>query len=138
MSGRAFLDTNVLIYAFADNSAKLGVAERLVNRGGAVSIQILNELANALHRKFGFGWLQIREIIDSILVTCPNPLPISWETHRTGLRICERYGYSVYDGLIIAAALGARCRVLYSEDLQHGQIIDGVRIENPFRATSKP
>ncbi|HTW81330.1 MAG TPA: PIN domain-containing protein [Terracidiphilus sp.] len=138
MNGRTFLDTNVLIYAFADNSAKLGVAERLVNRGGAVNIQILNELANALHRKFGFGWLQIREIIDSILVTCPDPLPLGLETHRAGLRICERYGYSVYDGLIIAAALEADCRVLYSEDMQHGQVIDGLRIENPFRAISAP
>ena len=48
------------------------------------------------------------------------------------MRICERYGYSVYDGLIIAAAVEGDCTRLYSEDLQHGQIIEGLRIENPF------
>jgi len=132
MAGRVFLDTNVLIYAFAENSAKVDVAERLVNDGGVVSVQILNELVNALRRKFGFDWLRIREIIGSILSTCPNPLPLSLETHRAALRISERYGYSVYDGLIIAAAVEGDCTRLYSEDLQHGQIIEGLRIENPF------
>ena len=91
MAGRAFLDTNLLIYAFAENSAKVDVAERLVNDGGMVSVQILNELVNALRRKFGFGWPRIHEIVDSILTTCPNPLPLSLETHRAALRICERW-----------------------------------------------
>jgi predicted nucleic acid-binding protein len=54
------------------------------------------------------------------------------ETHRAALRICERYGYSVYDGLILASALEGGCKKLYSEDLQHGQVIEGLRIENPF------
>jgi len=54
MTGRVFLDTNLLIYAFAENSAKVDVAERLVNDGGVVSVQVLNELVNALNRKFGF------------------------------------------------------------------------------------
>jgi predicted nucleic acid-binding protein len=132
MTGRVFLDTNLLIYAFAENSAKVDVAERLVNDGGVVSVQGLNELVNALNRKFGFGWSRIRDIIDSILMTCPNPLPLTLETHRAGLRICERYGYSVYDGLIIAAALEGGCTRLCSEDMQHGQVIEGLRIENPF------
>jgi predicted nucleic acid-binding protein len=134
MAGRKFLDTNVLIYAFAENSAKMEVAERLVNEGAVVSVQVLNELVSALRRKFGFGWSRIRNIIDNILTTCPNPLPLSLETHRAALRVCERYGFSVYDGLIIAAALEGRCSILYTEDLQHGQIIEGVRIENPFLA----
>ena len=132
MAGRKFLDTNLLIYAFAENSARLDVAERLVNEGGVVSVQVLNELVSALSRKFGFGWSRIRDIVDSILMTCPNPMPLTLETHRAALRICERYGYSMYDGLIIAAALESGCTRLYSEDMQHGQVIEGLRIENPF------
>ena len=132
MSGRVFLDTNVLIYAFAEDSAKLDVAERLVNQGGVISVQVLNELMNALRREFGFGWPQIRRIIDSILMTCPGPLPLTLGTHRAALLICERYGYSVYDGLIIASAAEGGCTTLYSEDLQHGQVVDGARILNPF------
>lgn len=138
MSGLVFLDTNVLIYAYAENSAKLDVAERLVNGGGVVSVQILNELMNVLRRKFGFSWPEIRKIIDSVLMTSPNPLPLTLETHRAALRICERYGYSTYDGLIIAAAKEAGCTTLYSEDLQHGQVVEGVRILNPFLGTTVP
>ena len=138
MSAQVFLDTNVLIYAFAENSAKLDVAERLVNGGGVVSVQILNELTNALRRKFGFSFPEIRKIIDSVLMTCPDPLPLTLGTHRTASRICERYGYSVYDGLILAAAVEAGCSKLLTEDLQHGQVVEGVRIENPFLGLSAP
>jgi predicted nucleic acid-binding protein len=133
MSGRAFLDTNILIYAFAENDVRLDVAERIVNEGGVVSVQILNEVANTLRGKFRFAWKRIGEIIDSILSTCPDPLPLRVETHRAALRICERYKLSVYDGLVVAAALEAGCDKLYSEDLQHAQVIEGLRIVNPFR-----
>ena len=137
MSAQVFLDTNVLIYAFAENSAKLDVAERLVNGGGVVSVQILNELTNALRRKFGFSFPEIRKIIDSVLMTCPDPLPLTLETHRAALRICERYGFSMYDGLILAAAVEGRCSKFYSEDMQHGQVVEGLRIENPFLGTAR-
>jgi predicted nucleic acid-binding protein len=132
MRGRAFLDTNILIYAFAENDARLDAAERIVNEGGVVSVQVLNELAHTLRRKFRIAWTRVGEIIETILSTCPDPLPLSLETHRAALRICERYGFSIYDGLVIAAALEAGCSVLYTEDLQHGQIIGGVKIVNPF------
>jgi predicted nucleic acid-binding protein len=132
MNSQAFLDTNVLIYAFAENDSRLESAEKLVNAGGVVSVQILNEFANTLHRKFRFAWPRIHRIIDAILNTCPNPLPLSIDTHRKALLICERYRYSFYDGLILTSALEAGCRVLYTEDLQHGQVIEGLRIVNPF------
>jgi len=53
------------------------------------------------------------------------------------LRICERYGFSMYDGLILAAAVEGRCTKFYSEDMQHGQVVEGLRIENPFKGTLK-
>jgi predicted nucleic acid-binding protein len=67
-------------------------------------------------------------------MTCPDPLPLTLDTHRAALRICARYGFSVYDGLILAAAVEARCSRLLTEDLEHGQVVEGVRIENPFLA----
>lgn len=129
-----FFDSNVLIYAYTHAGDKTDAARRILSAGGAVSVQALNETANTLRRKFNVGWPRIGQIIDNILTTCPNPLPLSLETHRAALRVCERYGFSVYDGLIVAAALEGRCSILYTEDLQHGQIIEGVRIENPFLA----
>lgn len=132
---QAFFDSNVLIYAFTQAGEKTQQARLLISEGGAVSVHVLNETANVLRRKFKTPWQHIGQIIDSILENCPGPLTLSLEMHRSALRICERYGYSVYDGLVIAAALEARCSILYSEDMQHGQTVESLRIVNPFRAT---
>jgi predicted nucleic acid-binding protein len=138
MSRAVFFDSNILIYAFTQAGNKTNTAQQILSLGGAVNVQALNETANVLRRKFIVCWPRIGQIIDAIVKACPNPLPPSLETHRAALRICERYGYSMYDGLILAAAREAGCKTLYSEDLQHGQIIEGVQIENPFLATSMP
>jgi len=138
MKSQAFFDTNILIYAFAENDPRIDTAEKLVNAGGVVSVQVLNEVANTLSRKFRFSWLRIGGIIDQILATCPNPVSLSLDTHRRALRICERYKFSFYDGLVVASAMEAGCRILYTEDMQHGQVVDGVRIENPFLGKLTP
>jgi predicted nucleic acid-binding protein len=57
---------------------------------------------------------------------------VTIETHECGLAITKRYGYSIYDSLIAASALNAGCVVLYSEDFQHGQRVDGLTVRNPF------
>jgi predicted nucleic acid-binding protein len=132
MAGQVFFDSNVLIYAYTQAAEKTDKARELLSGGGAVSVQALNETANTLHRRFLAGWPRIEQIIDSILAVCPNPKPLSLETHRSACRICERYQYSFYDGLILASAHEARCSILYSEGLQHGQAVEGVRIVNPF------
>src|ERR1035441_10277189 len=134
MAQPAFFDSNILIYAFTQAGNKTETARRILSQGGVVNVQSLNETVNTLRRKFNVEWPRIGQIIDAIVKQCPKPLPVAWETHRAALRICERYGYSVYDGLIIAAAREAGCTTLYSEDLQHGQIIEDLRIENPFLA----
>lgn len=132
MQPRVFLDSNVLIYAFTQAEQKTEKARRLLSSGAFVSVHALNETANVLQRKFRTPWSRICAIVDAIVESCPDPLPLTLATHRSALRISERFKYSIYDGLILASALEARCEVLYSEDLQHGQIIDGLRIENPF------
>ncbi len=67
-------------------------------------------------------------------VLCPSKVPIEISTHEAALTIAENYGYEIYDALIVAAALEAGCATLCSEDLQHGQLIDGkLTIRNPFR-----
>jgi predicted nucleic acid-binding protein len=127
-----FLDTNILIYGVAETGRKSEIAEQLMADRGAISIQVLNELASVLRRRFKMEWRKVLEIITTILTRCPEPQPITLEVHLRALRICERYALSIYDGLIVASALEAGCRVLYTEDLQHGQVIEGLRIENPF------
>lgn len=133
MRSRPFFDSNCVIYAFTPAGAKTDTARALITTGGVVSLQVLNETANTLHRKFGVGWARIGEIIEEIQILCPRPRAMDVDTHRRAIRVCQRYNFSFYDGLIIASALEAGCRVLYTEDLHHGQVIDGLHIENPFR-----
>lgn len=142
MPAKDFLDTNVLIYAVAKNDRRASKAEALLARGGMISIQSLNEFVSVARRKLGMSWKEAKEFLDLIRILCHNPVPISLDTHRGALGIAEKYGYGIYDALIVAAALEAGCTTLYSEDLQDGQIIERqserqadrrLTIRNPFR-----
>jgi predicted nucleic acid-binding protein len=133
MPARDFFDTNVLIYAVGKNDPRASRAEVLLAGGGIVSIQSLNEFVSVARRKLGLPWKEVKEMLDIICVLCPDPVPISLDTHRGAVAIAEKYGYSIYDALIASAALEAGCKTLYSEDLQDGQIINRqLTIRNPF------
>ena len=134
MSDRGFFDSNVLVYVVGQEDARTETAEALLAGGGVISVQVLNELANVLRKKLGLSWEKIGETLAAIRTLCSPPLPLTIETHDAGLRIAAKYGYSVYDGLLVAAALEAECDTLYSEDLQDGQVIEGrLTIRHPFK-----
>jgi predicted nucleic acid-binding protein len=133
VSSDRFLDTNVLLYAHCEGDHRAAIAQRLLIEGGMVGVQVLNEFASVARAKLAFTWPEVKEAIEKIAILCPNPRPLSIETHLEALRISKRYGFSIWDGLIVAAAKEARCSTLLTEDLQHGQVVEGVRIENPFR-----
>jgi predicted nucleic acid-binding protein len=134
MPAKTFLDTNVLIYAVADDDPRSAQAEELLATGGMVSVQVLNEFVSVARRKLRMSWKEVKDALDAIRVLCPSVIPITTDTHEAALRIAEKYGYEIYDALILAAALDARCETISSEDLQHGQIIDGgLTVRNPFR-----
>ena len=123
----------MLIYAVGKNDPRASRAEVLLAGGGIVSIQSLNEFVSVARRKLGMPWKEVKEMLDIICVLCPDPVPISLDTHRGAVAIAEKYGYSIYDALIASAALEAGCKTLYSEDLQDGQIINRqLTIRNPF------
>lgn len=137
MPDRAFLDTNVLIYALAKDDPRSMQAEELLAAGGVISVQILNEFASVARRKMSMSWTEVAEALGAIRVLCPAPLPITMEMHEAALRVAEAYGYGIYDALVIAAALEVGCETLYSEELHDGQTIDGqVTIRNPFARSS--
>jgi predicted nucleic acid-binding protein len=95
-------------------------------------VQVLNEFVAVARRKLDKSWEEVRRALDILRVFCPEPVPLTVETHERAVHIAERYGYSIFDSLIIAAALDAGARTLYSEDMQDGQAIDGLTIRNPF------
>jgi predicted nucleic acid-binding protein len=138
MPDRVFFDTNVVIYALAQDDLRSARAEELLASGGVLSVQILNEFVSVAHRKIQMSWSEINEALDAIRILCPSPLPITVETHEAALRIAEKHGYGIYDALVIAAALESACDTLYSEDLRDGQTINGqVTIRNPFVDSSR-
>jgi predicted nucleic acid-binding protein len=132
MNGKPFFDTNVVIYAFRKDDPRSQIAETLLASGGTVSVQILNEFAAVARRKLQRSWDEIARALEILRVFCPAPAPLTIEIHEHALKIAERYGYSMFDSLVIAAALEAGSSTLYSEDMQDGQSIDGLMIRNPF------
>lgn len=132
MNGKPFFDTNVVLYAFRQDDPRSQVAEVLLAGGGAISVQVLNEFVAVARRKLNRSWNEIYRAIDVLRVFCPHPLSLTMETHEQALQIAERSGYSIFDSLIIAAAVQSRATILYSEDMHHGQRIGGLTIRNPF------
>jgi predicted nucleic acid-binding protein len=132
MNGEPFFDTNVLIYAFAQDDLRSQIARDLLQRGGVIGVQMLNEFVATARRKLGFTWDEVSEALAAIRVFCPRIVALTLETHERALHIAQRYGYQFYDALMIAAALAAGSNTLYTEDLQDGQRIEDVTISNPF------
>jgi predicted nucleic acid-binding protein len=129
----SFFDTNVLVYVASGDTAKADRAEATIAPGGAISVQVLNELANVARRKMQMSWVDTHALL-AMLRGLLTVHPLTLETHETGLRLAERYGISIYDAMIAAAAIHAGCDTLWSEDMQHGMTLDeGLRVINPFR-----
>jgi len=134
MKDSSFIDTNILLYCYSTTEPDKRAKATEVSNGFEVyiSTQVLKEFSNVLARKFKFGWDEIVHAIDEItsnyLIFINHP-----ETIKSACVIAEKYQFSFYDSLIIASALEAGCTTLYTEDLQHRQLIEGkLRIVNPF------
>lgn len=135
-----FIDTNVFVYLFDEtDDRKRTIAGRIIktaleNRTACISHQVVQETLNVVTRKLPSP--MTAENAQRFLMQVLAPL---WQImpnvafYRRGLEVQARYGFSFYDSLIIAAALESGCTCLYSEDLQHGQQIEGLTIENPFK-----
>lgn len=137
--GDFFLDTNILVYALDEaNPAKQKIAAQLVREAilsgrGVISVQVVQEFLNVALTKFKQPMTveecrgHIRNVLEPLCAYFP-----SISTLDRSLRIAEETGYHFYDALIVTAAIESGCRTLYSEDLQHGRVIQGVTVVNPF------
>ena len=130
----SFLDTNVLVYLASGDPKKADRAEQLVARGGMISVQVLNELANVARRKMHLSWDEIDEWL-STLRRLLTVVSLTLESHERGLRLAQRYQLSIYDAMIVASALEAGCDTLWTEDLHGGALFgESLRVVNPFQA----
>lgn len=129
---KGFFDTNVLLYLLSADGEKADRAEEVLAPGGTISVQVLNEFAAVARRKLGMPIGEIRDFLSDIRRIC-HVVSLDADTHDSALDVAERYGFGIYDALIVAAALGAGCDTLYTEDLQDGQRIENaLTVRNPF------
>lgn len=133
MSRRAFFDTNVSLYLLSGDASKSRRAETLLAAGGTISVQVLNEFVAAARCKRLADWDEIDELLLALRKLCKVE-PVTVEVHELGVQLVRQYGFHIYDACIVASAQLAGCTTLYTEDLQHGQRLDGLTISNPFLA----
>jgi predicted nucleic acid-binding protein len=139
MSDNFFLDTNIFVYLFDHSEpGKADISRKLMNAGidsgkGVISYQVVQEFFNVARRRFPEPMLP--DQAEQVLSTVLGPL---WTVQPSGalylraFRLVERFHLQWYDALIVAGALEAECRTLYTEDLQHGQKFEGLEVKNPF------
>lgn len=140
MSARFFLDTNILLYCFDSHAGKkrsraIDLVSEALDGHGVISFQVVQEFLNVATRKFKkpMSGSDARSYLQKVL----KPLCAIHSSvllYSSALSIGEDYRFSFYDSLIIASAGLGGCDTLYSEDLQSGQRVRGILIENPFEA----
>ena len=126
MKDKVFIDTNILVYAFAENGEKCQTVKKRLDstiEPFAVSTQVLNEFYSAMS-KHKIDHLQIVSAVDEIISFC-EVTSVSLQIVKKAYAVKERYGFSYWDSLILATALESGCSQIFSEDMNDGQIIDG-------------
>lgn len=127
------IDTNVAVYAFSPLSGKAALAERALADADFVSVQLLNEFALVAKRKMRLDWPDVLAQVARLRAAVDLVLPLDEIAHKGALRIAARYLLPFYDSLMLSVALIGGARTFYSEDLQHGLLIDDtLRVVDPF------
>ena len=140
MTALVFVDTNVLLYRHdiarpeKQEAASAWLSHLWRVRSGRVSMQVLQEFyVNATQKlKPGLARQSAREEIQDLMSW--SPIPIDARLIEGAWNLQDRFGLSFWDSLIAAAARSAGCRFLLTEDLQHDQDLNGVRVLSPFIA----
>lgn len=136
MSGREFLDTNVLIYAHDDRepgkqAAARALIRRLIReRRGTVSLQVLQEFFAITTRKLGLPSEHARRQV--LEYSCFEVIALGLPDVVAAIDLHRLHRWSIWDALIVRAALNGGCRTLHTEDMQSGYVVDGLTLRNPF------
>ncbi len=126
-----FADTNVVLYLL-DDGPKADRAEDILGQGPRISVQVLNEAMVNCRRKAGLSWEETGAFLAGVQSLCPIE-DLSVQNHLVGRALAEKYQLSVYDAMIVSAALIAGCTTLWSEDMHDGLLVeDQLRVVNPF------
>ncbi len=127
-----FIDSNVVLYLLSGDAQKADRSEALLRMRPTISVQVLNEVTNVCVRKLRMNWAEIARFLGLVRSFCVVR-PLTVEIHDLARQLAENHGFSFYDACIVAAASSARCRILYTEDMHHGLMIEeSMTLRNPF------
>ena len=128
---KAFIDSNVILYLLSHDATKADKAESILQAGGVISVQMLNEVVSVCHRKLKMPWDEIDAVLQAVKASV-QIVPLTEASHELAVQICKCYQLSFYDAHICSAALVAGSTVLLSEDMQDGMVVDNLAVKNPF------
>ena len=128
---KPFIDSNVVLYLFSSDTLKADRAESLLQSGGLISVQVLNEVASVCLRKLKMTWEDVDAVLETLKSTC-EVLPVTLASHEKAVGLVERFQISFYDANIVATAILCGADTLFSEDLQNGMSMDSLTVVNPF------
>lgn len=130
----AFADTNVVVYAFAKDDAKIAIAEGILEKQPTISVQVLSEFLNVCRIKLGMDIPTRHKLAAELIAGC-NVVSLDSRVVEKAMEIEAQAQISYWDALIVAAALLSGCDTLYTEDLENGRTFEGqLTVVNPFRA----
>jgi predicted nucleic acid-binding protein len=133
MHDKAFLDTNILLYAFSTKDEKKhALAKNLVLSDAVISAQVINEVTVNLLKKFTFNEDQVQQFLESSYARY-EVAELTYEVFSNASNLRQNYLFSYYDSVIVSAALLSGCTILYSEDMHHELMVEKqLKIINPF------
>ena len=126
-----FFDSHVVLYLLSGDAAKADRAEALMQAGGTVSVQVLNEITSVCRRELKMPWEEVEPLLLAVKAAC-DVVPLSLASHEKAVEVAKRFQLSWHDASIVAAAILSGADLLLSEDMQSGMRIDGLLIQNPF------
>ena len=128
---KPFIDSNVVLYLFSSDTLKADRTESLLQSGGLISVQVLNEVASVCLRKLKMTWEDIDAVLETLKSTC-EVLPVTLASHEKAVGLAKRFQISLYDANIVATAILSGADTLFSEDMQNGMSMESVTVVNPF------
>ena len=129
---KPFLDSNIVLYLLSGDAAKADRAQALLEAGGVISVQVLNEVTSVCLRKLKMPWQEVDALLQAVKAAC-EVLPLTVASHEKAVEVAKRFQLSFYDANIVACAIFSGAPVLLSEDMHDGMLIDGLVIQNPFK-----
>ena len=128
---KPFIDSNVVLYLFSSDTLKADRTESLLQSGGLISVQVLNEVASVCLRKLKMSWEDIDAVLETLKSTC-EVLPVTLASHEKAVELAKRFQISLYDANIVSTAILCGADTLFSEDMQNGMSMETVTVVNPF------